>query len=317
MRSLPGVRRAWPGKNGTLTFELRDESGRLRAGLVDSAGEVHLSGYAVDSKLPDLSPELPGELVVHRLNRRAVLLGADRAVKLVRRDRAQAAAEASRKFGQLCSASGLSAAEVLSHTSTRIDFSLLPGRTLHDLGEAGLGGWQRLVETWPVLVSQQADLPEHTWQSETAVLWRWFDWAAEFGALPDLDRMRALTTRVCQMLAGTVRRSVVVHRDLHDKQLLWDGERLGLLDLDTAALGEPELDLANLWIHVELRLMQGVFDTAVADRVLGLLDDLKGRLGVREERFSAYRHSTRLRLAYVYAFRPSAATWLPAWVESC
>lgn len=317
VRSLPGVRRAWPGRHGALTFELRDESGRLRAGQVDAEGQVSLAGYASDAKLPDLSPDLAGELVVHRLHRRAVVLAGDRAIKLVRPGRAQPAAESSREFGRVCAASGLGAAEVLAHTPSRIDFSLLPGRTLHDLGEAGLGGWQRLAEVWPRLAGQSIDLPEHGWRQETEALWRWFDWAAEFEALPGLDRMRTLTVQACRALAGTTHRGVLVHRDLHDKQMLWDGEQLGLLDLDTAAIGEPELDLANLWTHVELRHMQGVFSSGFADRVLGLLDGLKGRLQASEERFAAYRHSARLRLSYVYAFRPSAAAWLPAWVEGC
>ena len=142
VRSLPGVRRAWPGRHGALTFELRDESGRLRAGKVDAEGQVSLAGYASDARLPGLSPDLPGELVVHRLHRRAVVLAGDRAIKLVRLGRAQPAAESSREFGRLCIASGLGAAEVLAHTPTRIDFSLLPGRTLHDLGR---GGYWRLA----------------------------------------------------------------------------------------------------------------------------------------------------------------------------
>ena len=42
-----------------------------------------------------------------------------------------------------------------------------------------------------------------------------------------------------------------MHRDLYEEQLL-AGERIGLIDLDDAALGPPELDLGNLLGHVEL-----------------------------------------------------------------
>jgi aminoglycoside phosphotransferase (APT) family kinase protein len=45
--------------------------------------------------------------------------------------------------------------------------------------------------------------------------------------------------------------STVVHRDLYEEQVLV-GERIGLIDLDDAALGPPELDVGNLLAHVDL-----------------------------------------------------------------
>jgi Ser/Thr protein kinase RdoA (MazF antagonist) len=52
-------------------------------------------------------------------------------------------------------------------------------------------------------------------------------------------------------LAGGWRCSTVVHRDLYEEQILV-GERVGLIDVDDAALGPPELDVGNLVAHVEL-----------------------------------------------------------------
>ena len=52
-------------------------------------------------------------------------------------------------------------------------------------------------------------------------------------------------------LAGDWTCSTVVHRDLYEEQVL-AGERVGLIDLDDAALGPPELDLGNLVAHAEL-----------------------------------------------------------------
>jgi ATP-binding cassette subfamily B protein len=46
--------------------------------------------------------------------------------------------------------------------------------------------------------------------------------------------------------------STVVHRDLYEDQILV-GERIGLIDLDDAAAGPPELDIGNLLAHLELR----------------------------------------------------------------
>jgi Ser/Thr protein kinase RdoA (MazF antagonist) len=45
--------------------------------------------------------------------------------------------------------------------------------------------------------------------------------------------------------------TTVVHRDLYEEQVLV-GERVGLIDLDDAAVGPPELDLGNLVAHLEL-----------------------------------------------------------------
>jgi aminoglycoside phosphotransferase (APT) family kinase protein len=45
--------------------------------------------------------------------------------------------------------------------------------------------------------------------------------------------------------------TTVVHRDLYEEQVLI-GRRVGLIDLDDAALGPPELDVGNLIAHIEL-----------------------------------------------------------------
>jgi Ser/Thr protein kinase RdoA (MazF antagonist) len=44
----------------------------------------------------------------------------------------------------------------------------------------------------------------------------------------------------------------VVHRDLYEEQILLGCTWVGLIDLDDAALGPPELDLGNLLAHLEL-----------------------------------------------------------------
>jgi Phosphotransferase enzyme family len=52
-------------------------------------------------------------------------------------------------------------------------------------------------------------------------------------------------------LAGPWESVGVVHRDLYEEQVLL-GDRIGLIDLDDAALGPPELDVGNLVAHVDL-----------------------------------------------------------------
>ena len=317
VRALSGVRRAWPGHDGSITFELAAPAGKLRAGSVSPAGEVWITGYASDSKLPELTPDFVGGLVVHRLHRRAVMLTGDRAVKFTRKGRANAVAVQSSQVAELCDGSGITAARVLTHSPSRVELTLLPGRTLHDLGGDGLPGWRRFAEAWPGLVARPSGLPEHTGLDEANVLWRWFKRAREHRALSLLGRLGTETTQLCQLLAtGDDGTRVLTHRDLHDKQLLWDGTTLGLLDLDTAVRGEAALDLGNLQAHVELRHAQGSITSQERDRILALLlDDLAGALPVTPDRIATYHRAARLRLAFVYAFRPKAASWLPNWVE--
>jgi len=60
----------------------------------------------------------------------------------------------------------------------------------------------------------------------------------------------------------------VVHRDLYEEQVLVD-ERIGLIDLDDAALGPPELDVGNLVAHVDLLALRTERDlTAGTDALL-------------------------------------------------
>ncbi len=47
-----------------------------------------------------------------------------------------------------------------------------------------------------------------------------------------------------------------VHRDFYDKLLLVQGSRLFLIDLDTATLGCPEIDIANFTAHLRLRSLK-------------------------------------------------------------
>jgi hypothetical protein len=60
----------------------------------------------------------------------------------------------------------------------------------------------------------------------------------------------------------------VVHRDLYEEQVLV-GERIGLIDVDDAALGPPELDLGNLAAHLEL--LERRIDADLSDPAAAIL----------------------------------------------
>jgi hypothetical protein len=96
----------------------------------------------------------------------------------------------------------------------------------------------------------------------------------------------------------------LVHGDLHDRNVLLDGTRVTLLDLDLARAGDPAEDVGNLAAHLFLRALQasrGLAGRADAERLLrsyyradGSIDDPAAR------RFGA---RTLFRLACLYQFR--------------
>lgn len=311
-----GVRRAWPRDDGSLHLECADERGRLVAGRIADDGTVALLPHARDPRLPGLAAFAEqGDLVVHRFGRRAVVVAPATVVKVTRPSKVEGVLHASRVVADVSRRVGLGAASVVSRGADHLVFERAPGRTLHDLGADGWTGWQRFAACWPALAGAQVDVGAHTAADEARVLGTWMGHARRHGALPRPDECDDAVARTQRALDGPPDAAVLLHRDLHDKQLLWDASTLTVLDLDTAARGEAALDLANLATHLDLRVVQGVLPADVRDAVAALLPPLATELGVTPERWHAYAWASRLRLAAVYAFRPGERWWLPQWVD--
>ena len=328
------VRRAWPSSRaGRLArIEGPDSTGRLRAGLLDLSGtsradhRVRLTPYGEDRRLPGLADAVVGgTLVVHRLRRRAVVKHSGRYTKVVRDSSAPEITARTRAGGQLAEQAGFLSPVVVGSAAGRIDLSVVPGQDLHTAGgDLGLAAWRRAwdawSDAWPRLAGGCADsagLPSHTAADELASLRSWLGHVDTFDALPLLRRELVARCRtLSEVLASSESdRPVLSHRDLHDKQLLWDGRRIGLLDLDTLALAEPACDLANLAVHAELRGCQGLWSRAHVEVVLEQVAHVAARLEVRPQRLRAYAEATRLRLTMLYAFRPRWAPLMPEWLH--
>jgi hypothetical protein len=234
---------------------------------------------------------------------------------------------------------------VLASTDGRLDLSVLSGASMHDAPSAGDGAmsptawraaWDAWAQAWPRFASTAGDggaghdgpghdapgddapgLATHTAEDELAGLRTWVGHVRAADALPHLERELASRCAVlADELAATPADPLVVsHRDLHDKQLLWNGSSVGLLDLDTLARAEPACDLANLAVHAELRTHQGLWDTDRRDVVLARVDDVARALRVSPRRMAAYAEATRLRLTMLYAFRPRWAPHLGDWLH--
>jgi Ser/Thr protein kinase RdoA (MazF antagonist) len=103
---------------------------------------------------------------------------------------------------------------------------------------AALGAWH---EFW--LGAAPPPLAPHTCARELEILRRWADRAE-----PEIGRR---VRHAASSLSAEWPIATVVHRDLYEDQILL-GPRVGLIDLDDAALGPPELDVGNLLGHIEL-----------------------------------------------------------------
>jgi Ser/Thr protein kinase RdoA (MazF antagonist) len=142
--------------------------------------------------------------------------------------------------------------------------SYIPGRPLGEAVLAGdgescaraglaLGSWHRF---WRGRAPRC--LRQHTSEREIEIL----DARAEALSATEAERVRRLARRIRPAWAC----STVIHRDLYEDQVMV-GERIGLIDLDDAAVGPPELDMGNLLAHLELLALRygiGLADSARA-----------------------------------------------------
>jgi Ser/Thr protein kinase RdoA (MazF antagonist) len=119
---------------------------------------------------------------------------------------------------------------------------------------AALGRWHAF---W--LGVAPPPLVPHTAERELEILSGWADRAKPAIA----ERVR----RAAGALSAEWPIATVVHRDLYEEQIIL-GSRVGLIDLDDAALGPAELDVGNLLAHVELLAVRSNLDLRPAERAL-------------------------------------------------
>jgi len=112
---------------------------------------------------------------------------------------------------------------------------------------------------------------------------------------------------------GAAGERCLVHRDFFGKQVLVSDRHVSLIDLDTAAGGEREIDLANFCAHLRLRFLQGKL--RVDDRDLSELFLANYPRGFSLARLEWYRRAALLRLGCVYALRDRWLGIVPALLE--
>ncbi|WP_427005952.1 phosphotransferase [Pseudarthrobacter sp. H2] len=324
------VIRAWPETTaGDYTLEvLAPDPPGVRAGhLRDGALELLPDGG--DRFLPALAQAAPlGEVVVHRAHMRAVVKAGDRYLKIFRpRQSAEAAARHTR-MNALLGAEDFLTPEVVSFSPGCLILASLPGTSLFELGQDLAASdvvferaWQKWSQGWvrqqslaraPAYRPALEALAPRTAAVELENLQRLVDlWLLHAQDIPaaqaQRNAVRAATVQIAhQLLRAEPDPLVWSHGDLHDKQIFAQdpGAPLGLLDFDEAGRAEAAADLANLAVHLALRLRQGRLTAGryrTAHReVIAAAEELR----VTPTRFDAYANATRLRLGCLYSFRP-------------
>lgn len=346
------IHRAWPRDDGSVVIEGREDgSGRVRAGRINPGGHPSLVPFCEDPSLPGLSPSRVsgGELLVHRLKRRAVVRSDGQFRKYVAGGKAAAVARAHVTAAARLAGSGLAVPDVVAADRHSVTLAAVPGVNLHDLAKSASNGdgmqesagnadsapwarwsraWELWADRWPRFVgAQEVGGPlgagplvvaqSHTAEHEAGVVERWIDLAVSFEALEvSQHRLRSASASVVRTLRSGESPAMLSHRDLHDKQILIDPNTgtVGVIDCDTLARAEPALDLANLSVHLEFRVAQGLLSASAAAIGQHHIRTVAEVLQVPEERFNAYALATALRLACIYAFRPPYREVAHAWL---
>jgi hypothetical protein len=169
---------------------------------------------------------------------------------------------------------------------------------------AAIGRWHR---SWRGRAP--APLRPHGADREMAILHRCADSAS--------PRVADAVRRVAADLGESWASTTVVHRDLTDERILM-GERVGLIGLDHAALGPPELDVGNLLAHVDLLSLRSGSDLAEMQEEIVLGYEGFGE-NLNEELLDRCRRLARLRLACIHdepclTHRPNHES-NPVWVQ--
>jgi hypothetical protein len=328
------VRRSWPDQTaGEFILELvaADRPGVLAAHL--RAGQLEVLPAGADRRLRALAKAAPlGELLVHRAHKRAVVRTGEHYLKIFPKTQSAEAAARHTRMSALLGAEDFHTPELVSCTPGCLVLTGLPGRSLFELGSDSVvsearfeKAWQKWSQGW---VRQQslARAPAHrpslealaprTAAVELENLQRivnlWLLHAQDIPAARDqCTAVRAAAGQIGQQLLRTEPDPLVwSHGDLHDKQIFTvDSDApLGLLDFDEAGRAEAAADLANLSVHLQLRLRQRRltaerYQTA-RRQVIAAAEELR----VTPARFDAYANATRLRLGCLYSFRPQWAT---------
>ncbi|MDQ0819332.1 aminoglycoside/choline kinase family phosphotransferase [Arthrobacter sp. V4I6] len=317
------VHRAWHDKKpGEYVLEVVTPGQPGVRGAHLSSGRFRL--------LPEDDPELPalraerehGEIIAYRPYMRAIIRADGRYIKIFRPGSAVVPAERCTQMDDLLDAGAFTAPEVLQSSPDTLVFKALSGPTLGEVGEdhvtvgeaAFAGMWAEWSDAWLAQLAAASDatrrkvlgtLPVHSSEAEAADVARWLKrWLRHTEDVPALasqrEALRATAEHITTNLLGTEPDPLGwAHGDLHDRQIIARNARspFGLLDFDDAAQSEAARDLANLDVHLELRVRRNSLTPARYVKAHTAVLAVAEQLQVSPRRLEAYSDASWLRLA--------------------
>lgn len=189
-------------------------------------------------------------------------------------------------------------------------------------GEEGGDCWESLCDR-AVLASDALaalhgesleDLDDFSREDECGVILRWHE------ALGRVDDHLFETTQPLMdaLLRGAesmrTEDACTVHRDFYERQLIYDGKTITILDLDTLARGEPCVDVGNLLAHLflgALRAGRSIREYPTAARLV--LDRYAAQRGpLNRHTLAFYLASALFRLGAVHVLRTATSAHAPA-----
>lgn len=297
---------AYPRRRGSWTLSGADG---LWGVLDPEAHAVSVVDPAGDPTLPALAKAMKrGELVGYRAGRRAVVSAPGSYIKVVRPDRLASLVSTLEALGgstrgvaipsvrrvaiegsvDLTPVPGVSLNESLRSRSTAAVVAYLDaiGTALarfHQSSSNGAAATQRPAEDWVETVAR----------IEPEAVERLSDLASKLPPIPE-------TT------------TTMVHGDLHDKNILVRDDAVGLIDLDGSGRGHPEDDLANLAVHLQLRVLQRGLDPELGLTFAARLYEAYSRQApLATDRLEAVERHTWFRLGCLYRYRTASRHLVP------
>jgi hypothetical protein len=191
------------------------------------------------------------------------------------------------------------------------------GRTLYELlqgGEAGDAQMAAAAKVVAVLHNHSLDLENrHGPEDEMKAISTSCERLARLGY--DDDDFELTGSRIRDLVGELPRAATVpVHRDFYDRQLLIDGDRIALIDLDELTYGHREIDIANFEVHLQLRSLQGLASLEQATRWQHVFSSEYERQALEplnQVLLFFYRATTYFRLACKYLLQSGAPALQP------
>lgn len=144
---------------------------------------------------------------------------------------------------------------------------------------------------------------------ELELLQPWIEVVENIG-VGDAPLRREILTQLADTLPSTRPQATPVHRDFYDKQVLLADDHVVVLDLDTLACGDAEIDVANFTAHLFLRGVQAGDPTPTRAQEETFVTSYAAPIDT--DRWRWYRRAALLRLSCVYALRPNGLAAVPA-----